>query len=37
MKSENKIKSTINDLDKSDVIKHGQHMLASCNTHGHLG
>ena len=24
-------------LEQSDVIQHGQHMLASCYTHGHLG
>ena len=24
-------------LEQSDVIQHGQHMLASCNTHGTLG
>ena len=23
-------------LEQSDVIQHGQHMLASCYTHGHL-
>ena len=24
-------------LEQSDVIQHGQHMLTSCYTHGHLG
>ena len=24
-------------LEQSDIIQHGQHMLASCNTHGTLG
>ena len=24
-------------LEQSDIIQHGQHMLASCYTHGHLG
>ena len=24
-------------LEQGDVIQHGQHMLASCHTHGHLG
>ena len=24
-------------LEQSDIIQHGQHMLASCHTHGHLG
>ena len=25
------------ELEQSDVIQHGHHMLASCITHGHLG
>ena len=28
---------TQKELEQSDVIQHGHHMLASCITHGHLG